>query len=117
MYEVTTAIKTIATNVATEADAMAIATETFKTHNYVEVKKVVTTSPWYAVSVKILMRWESSGKIFQKSVDNLTGICYNDYSKREEHTEMLNDWYMNPELHDEDFAELAELLAEEDAEG
>lgn len=30
---------------------------------------------------------------------------------------MLNDWYMNPELHDEDFAELAELLAEEDAEG
>ena len=28
---------------------------------------------------------------------------------------MLN-WYMNPELHDEDFAELAELLAEEDPE-
>lgn len=56
MYEVTTAIKTIATNVATEADAMAIATETFKTRNYVEVKKVVTTSPWYAVSVKILRR-------------------------------------------------------------
>ena len=29
---------------------------------------------------------------------------------------MMN-WYMNPELHDEDFAEMAELLAEEDAEG
>ena len=26
---------------------------------------------------------------------------------------MLN-WYMNPELHDEDYAELADLLAEED---
>ena len=26
---------------------------------------------------------------------------------------MMN-WYMNPELHDEDFAELADLLAEED---
>ena len=25
---------------------------------------------------------------------------------------MLN-WYMNPELHDEDYAELADLLAEE----
>ena len=29
---------------------------------------------------------------------------------------MMN-WYMNPELHDEEYAELAELLAEEDAEG
>lgn len=28
---------------------------------------------------------------------------------------MLN-WYMNPELHDEDYAELADLLAEEDPE-
>jgi len=25
----------------------------------------------------------------------------------------MMDWYMNPELHDEDYAELAELLAEE----
>ena len=56
MYEVTTATKTIATKVATEAEAMAIATETFKTRNYVEVTKVVTTAPWQAVSVKILMR-------------------------------------------------------------
>lgn len=29
---------------------------------------------------------------------------------------MMN-WYMNPELHDEDFAELADLLAEEEEEG
>ena len=29
----------------------------------------------------------------------------------------MTNWYMNPELHDEDFAEMAELLAEEDAEG
>ena len=28
----------------------------------------------------------------------------------------MTDWYMNPELHDEDFAELADLLAEEDPE-
>lgn len=38
-------------------------------------------------------------------------MCYNDYSEREV-TKM--EWWMNPELHDEDFAELAELLAEED---
>ena len=55
-------------------------------------------------------------KIFQKGVDNRAGMCYNDYSKREEETEMT-EWYMNPELHDEDFAELADLLAEEDTEG
>lgn len=29
----------------------------------------------------------------------------------------MTEWYMNPELHDEDFAELADLLAEEGAEG
>lgn len=56
MYEVTTATKTVATKVATEAEAMAIATETFKTRHYVEVKKVVTATPWYAVSVAILSR-------------------------------------------------------------
>jgi hypothetical protein len=38
-------------------------------------------------------------------------LCYNDYSKREV-TGM--EWWMNPELHDEDFAEMAELLAEEE---
>ena len=25
----------------------------------------------------------------------------------------MTNWYMNPELHDEDYAELAELLAED----
>lgn len=55
MYEITTAIKTIAT-VDTEEKAMSIATEAFKRHNYVEVKKVITTSPWYAISVKIFTR-------------------------------------------------------------
>lgn len=29
---------------------------------------------------------------------------------------MMN-WYTNPELHDEDYEDLLELLAEEDAEG
>lgn len=54
-------------------------------------------------------------KKFEKSVDNRLTICYNDYSKREEEPKMLN-WYMNPELHDEDYAELADLLAEEEDE-
>ena len=56
MYEVTTATKTIATEIATEAVAELVANEAFKTFRYVEVKKVVTTSPWYAVSVMILTR-------------------------------------------------------------
>ena len=42
-------------------------------------------------------------------------MCYTILRKREEDTEMTN-WYLNPELHDEDYAELAELLAEEDPE-
>ena len=57
MYEVTTAIKTIATKIATEEAAMAIATEVFKAHNYVEIKKVsFGINGWYAKSVKILYR-------------------------------------------------------------
>jgi len=28
----------------------------------------------------------------------------------------MTDWYMNPELHDEDFAELAAFLEEEEPE-
>ena len=30
---------------------------------------------------------------------------------------MMTNWYMNPELHDEDYEELLELLAEEEEEG
>lgn len=56
MYEVTTATKTIDTEIATEAVAEMIAREAFKTFRYVEVTKVITTSPWYAVSVMILIR-------------------------------------------------------------
>lgn len=29
----------------------------------------------------------------------------------------MMDWYMNPELHDEDFEELLELLIEDEEEG
>jgi hypothetical protein len=29
----------------------------------------------------------------------------------------MADWYMNPELHDEDYEDLLELLAEEEEEG
>jgi hypothetical protein len=46
-------------------------------------------------------------------------VCYNDYSKREEDTKMLN-WYENPEIHAEDYEEMLELLAalaEEEPEG
>ena len=57
MYEVTTALKTIATKVTPEAEAMEIAVEAFKTHNYVEVKAVkFGINGWYAKSVKILYR-------------------------------------------------------------
>lgn len=28
----------------------------------------------------------------------------------------MNNWYLNPELHDEDYEELLELLTEEDPE-
>ena len=56
MYEVTTATKTIATEIATEAVAELVALDAFKTYKYVEVKKVITAAPWYAVSVMILTR-------------------------------------------------------------
>ena len=56
MYEVTTAIKTLATAVATEAEAVAIAETASMTYRYVEVKRVITTAPWYAESVRILSR-------------------------------------------------------------
>ena len=29
----------------------------------------------------------------------------------------MTNWYMNPELHDEDYEELLEILAEEEEEG
>lgn len=57
-------------------------------------------------------------KTFKKSVDNRRDLCYTLYRSREEDTEMA-DWYMNPELHDEDYEEMMDLLtalAEEDAE-
>lgn len=56
MYEITTATKTIATAVATEAEANAIAEIAAATYRYVEVKRVITTTPWYAESVRILSR-------------------------------------------------------------
>lgn len=49
---------------------------------------------------------------FEKVLDNRRDLCYNKYRKREGEIKMT-EWYMNPELHDEDFAELADLLAEE----
>ena len=57
-------------------------------------------------------------KKFSKSVDIPARVCYNYIIKREEDTTMA-DWFMNPELHDEDFEEYEKLLrelAEEDEE-
>jgi hypothetical protein len=42
-------------------------------------------------------------------------MCYTYYSKSKEGTEMTN-WYENPELHDEDYEELMELLTEDEEE-
>jgi hypothetical protein len=55
MYEITTAIKTLAT-AETLADAMAIAEKAAETFRYVEVKRIITTAPWCTESVKILTR-------------------------------------------------------------
>ena len=55
MYEVTTAIKTLLTT-ADEAEALAFAETASESHKYVEVKRVITVSPWYAESVRILTR-------------------------------------------------------------
>lgn len=54
MYTVETVLKTIAENLTDEAEAMAIATETAKAHNYVAVMKEVNAS--YRVSVKVFYR-------------------------------------------------------------
>ena len=48
-------------------------------------------------------------------LDNRLNLCYNKYRKREGEITMA-EWYMNPELHDEDFAELAGLLEEAEEE-
>lgn len=55
MYEVTTAIKTLATT-ETLAGAMAIAEKAAEIFRYVEVKRIITAAPWRAESVKILTR-------------------------------------------------------------
>lgn len=55
MYEVTTTTKTML-KTADYDTAIWWAEILFNTHRYVEVKKVVSTSPWYAESVRILTR-------------------------------------------------------------
>jgi len=55
MYEVATATKTIYTT-NDEKDAMFKAYAATRFYHYVEVKKVITTAPWYAKSVKIFTR-------------------------------------------------------------
>lgn len=38
-------------------------------------------------------------------------------TERGKESKIMTNWYMNPELHDEDYEELLELLAEEEEEG
>ena len=38
-------------------------------------------------------------------------------TERGKESKTMTNWYMNPELHDEDYEELLELLAEEEEEG
>ena len=38
-------------------------------------------------------------------------------TERGKESKTMMNWYMNPELHDEDYEELLELLAEEEEEG
>jgi len=46
----------------------------------------------------------------------LTNPCRSDIIQSERGKEItkMTNWYMNPELHDEDYEELLELLAEEE---
>ena len=55
-YEVVAGNKTITPMMHSLEDAMEIAKKAFESHNYVEVKEIVSLSPWYARSVKIFMR-------------------------------------------------------------
>lgn len=55
MYEVNTTMKTLLTT-DDETEAIAFAESIAKDHVYVAVMRVVSTSPWYAESVKIFMR-------------------------------------------------------------
>ena len=55
MYEVTTTTKTIWTT-SDRLSALVVAQAASEIYNYVEVKKVVSTSPWYAESVRIFSK-------------------------------------------------------------
>jgi len=55
MYEVTTVTKTLYTT-NDEKDAMFKAYAATRIYHYVEVKKVITTSPYYAKSVRIFSK-------------------------------------------------------------
>ena len=55
---------------------------------------------------------------FKKSVDKPGKMCIIVYVRNrnrdeKEDTKMMNEWYMNPEIHEEDYEELMALLMEE----
>lgn len=56
VYEVVAGNKTITPTMYSLENAMKIAKKAFETHNYVEVKEIVSLHPWYARSVKIFIR-------------------------------------------------------------
>ena len=55
MYEVTTATKTLLTT-TDKLSALVTAQALSSKYSYVEVKEIVTTSPWYARSIRIFSK-------------------------------------------------------------
>jgi hypothetical protein len=59
-------------------------------------------------------------KLFEKTFKKVltTGTTYDTMTTvRERRKPKMMNWYMNPELHDEDYEDLLELLNEEEEEG
>ena len=66
----------------------------------------------YAVGLGRLKKFE---KTFKKVLTSRR-TCAIISTERGKERRKMTEWYMNPELHDEDFAELADLLGEDEEE-
>ena len=69
MYEVTT-INKVMLKTADKDTAIWWAEILFNNHNYVEVKEIVSESPWYARSIKVFNRKGKPAERFKKSFKN-----------------------------------------------
>lgn len=90
-------------------------TDTMKINTADEMAQIKVLAEKFGWEIDIIGKrpwWvQNFSKKVEKVLDNRLNLCYNKYRKREGEITMM-EWYMNPELHDEDFAELAELLEE-----